>query len=97
MSNIVDVWAKINLFDIEDDIATFAKEHLGMVDTVTTSVFSNTELIEELEGRGYVVVNKITYYPNNSIIDADLAERFNNGFGEIPNREIEDLLERYGL
>lgn len=80
-------------FDFED-IRKFAKDDLGMVDNI--SDIDTDELLEELESRG-VHVNQNFYYPHNSIIDADLIERFIDGFGKIDKGEFEELLQKHKL
>lgn len=89
----------INLtVDLEDfdygDIREFAKDNLDMVDNI--SEIDTDDLLEELESRG-VHINQNFYYPNNSIIDADLIERFIDGYSDINKGEFEELLQKHGL
>lgn len=86
------------IIDLDDfdygDIREFAKDNLDMVDNI--SEIDTDDILEELSYRG-VHINQNFYYPNNSIIDADLIERFIGGFGDINKEEFEELLQKHGL
>jgi len=61
---------------------------------VDIAEIDDQELIKEVEHRGYLVVNR-QQYPNKSIVDQDLIERFNEGFGKISKQELEEFLTKF--
>ena len=58
--------------------------------------YDTDELIFELESRGYSISGH-KKSPHNNIIDQDLIQRFNGGFGEIDKKELEDFLLKFGI
>lgn len=89
---------EVSLHDFDDsEIEEYATDVLGMITSLDTlECCLDEELVEELEKRGYSVVDK-HYYPHNSIIDQDLIIRFNEGFSKINNKDLEEFLINQGL
>lgn len=88
----------VELSDFSDEeIESYAKKHLGMMtDIESLELYDVDELVEELEGRGYIIIDR-NYYPYNDLITADLLQRVNDNIGKIDRNDLEEFLQKRGL
>lgn len=93
----MNITVDIEEFD-DDEVIEYAKNNLDMMTgNEALGDFDEYELVKELEGRGYIVSDKSTYYPHNDLITADLLKRVNDNIGKIDNKDLEEFLQKRGL
>lgn len=92
----MSITVNIDEFD-DDEVIEYAKNTLNMMTgKEALGDFDEYELVEKLEGRGYIIIDK-NYYPYNDIITADLLQRVNDNIGKIDNKELEWFLNERGI